>query len=1616
MKYTFERKFADKQLDDFINAIYQNNKLKPSDSYFFDLSEVEYIANQELLVFSAVLKEFITSAKIFQVQFLKPGIPTSQIDPRIKRQIIQIWEVWRIWEIIPGDQYIKYFGIDGNTIQRLKVDIGYKAGLSEIYTRNGVTPFVSLDYVRNYNQIDVNSIIKPIYNLNSAIIELLQRDKCFHPFASKSLSTIITEELYLNFLDHTSKSLFDSRPSQAYMSICFQGRLNLSEDSSETQSLKKLNFETEQLPESKTFYYDSGKKEYKNIPYLQFSFLDFGNGIVQTLQADYLSTYPEKVDSWTQDDVLSYAFEHNSSRHPINVIDEKDSYFARGLFDVLTLVKRYQGLLVVRSNQGKLLYDFSSPTTVQKSFFKSSNYEFPGTLLSIYIPALEDPAKFNFSTIKPEIYFLKNVQLINRYISFSQIAEKVETSKEILYSNLINELRNVITQSKQPSRIFLSFEGCKLIDTRLQKKALQYLLSSFDVNNNNNVVILGLTDDQLISEVEIEILSLSAEIQQFKIHPLPILNYNYVDKDFNLRWLGIFNEQDKRKLNELLFEDFSLSKSDFDEPHNIEGHINHFDSYGNLKTNFPSNLQIEEYYNTQRSKNIFDEIDRLLKKHNCISYGKDESIFLCNANYYQRVYIELTNLVNDRIDGGKVAYYLFNSIQSAINISNVKFIGVTSNSHKILKSMEQQSLITKEDYFRLDSYQALDTDPAWESISGRYNYILICDVIATGYLTQRIQEKLRSIGSELVHVAVIVNTFNPDHKFPHLGNKNFNFNKEFSEKLTYLFKYSIERFSKEVILDEILEKNIIRVNPHNNIPITLSINETNFDDSVIFNSKSFYDGTGLSINISHDFLNLVPEEAVKVGYYKFNNLIHPYFFDTTKIFDLLNDKELSSIFKKINKPNIHTEPIKVFFPRKSGIENFNIEIFKEALGNYAVEEIEVERIGTPEGWKFPHNSNYLSRKIDNNICFILDDGSCSGDSLVQMIDEITFYNAREIYLLCFIGRIADHKREFLSRLSHIKAKDKSVIELSIYFVSHWHIPTYYIDENPNSREIRWLQEIIDLKNTPQIIKSIAGSIKAEISPKGPQNFTDYKYLPKLKPQLINVDDELNNPNSNNLLQQVDFIENITKQDLPIPKKDILLIREELGKVIGYRLYIESFEFFNFFFKKYAKIQKADNRYKEIELLCATLIYEPYLFGKISHLPDIVDQIKEFVKILILSNESIYKHLTYTWDKKDMIHLFFIVFKDKELFDILMDIDNFKKLLAFTNPASSLHYVLYKLLYYIPIKSYEFEEKRHDAYLRNLIEKLLQEDIAKKSIKKFYNYISTLPSREDYEAQINKLKIAYSQNEDEYFHDEKKSFNHNVSQLIADLRTAKGQLEKGGAISENRIDLIRRFWFDILDFINPILTFSSSFNDFLIPYPYFILINKLEMGSSSLRLLVGENEQILFSLTKSFKDGDKLDVVINNAIKIQNDFGLTSTFRQIVDEPTTNLVYFLENLTKEITGIAAKHTIDSIEAIDKSLIVNIPKKYVDLILKRELITNLQNHSNLSLDIACFFHIDDEKNIVITLKNEIAPSEYPKSNGEGIKCIKLMAAFQPFKFRFDIIKTPQTYSQVLTFKCT
>ncbi len=65
-----------------------------------------------------------------------------------------------------------------------------------------------------------------------------------------------------------------------------------------------------------------------------------------------------------------------------------------------------------------------------------------------------------------------------------------------------------------------------------------------------NVIIINPPSKAIIEEMFSEINSLNNAIKNYKIHPLPLLYYDNKLDEVSIDWLGVYNDEDKNKLNE----------------------------------------------------------------------------------------------------------------------------------------------------------------------------------------------------------------------------------------------------------------------------------------------------------------------------------------------------------------------------------------------------------------------------------------------------------------------------------------------------------------------------------------------------------------------------------------------------------------------------------------------------------------------------------------------------------------------------------------------------------------------------------------------------------------------------------------------------------------------------------------------------------------------------------------------------------------------------------------------------------------------------------------------------------------------------------------------------------
>ncbi|MCP4486354.1 MAG: hypothetical protein GY820_03405 [Gammaproteobacteria bacterium] len=234
--------------------------------------------------------------------------------------------------------------------------------------------------------------------------------------------------------------------------------------------------------------------------------------------------------------------------------------------------------------------------------------------------------------------------------------------KEHLYDNLIEKLKIELKKPKGLSRLnYVSLFG--MADLRIIQKTIFFLLTDYEINKNNAVIIVHPPDQEIIDNINKEILDLDRIIQNYKIHPLPIIRYSPEKDNIELSWIGIFENEDKEKLDQLLLEDFSLAVSDFIDPPNLKGNVVFTDEHGNVYSKLPNQMVLSKYHLLYSINLIKDAISQF-------QLLKSDGLYLCNGNYYQNQFLQLADILDSRIYRDVFASALFQKILNQFVIDN----------------------------------------------------------------------------------------------------------------------------------------------------------------------------------------------------------------------------------------------------------------------------------------------------------------------------------------------------------------------------------------------------------------------------------------------------------------------------------------------------------------------------------------------------------------------------------------------------------------------------------------------------------------------------------------------------------------------------------------------------------------------------------------------------------------------------------------------------------------------------------------------------------------------------------------------------------------------------------
>lgn len=474
------KKFASKHLDHFETFFRKHlaTCLNSKKKLILDLSKLCWIEHEEYVYLSALCHQLYLNGMQFQIR-LDIGADSYPADSkdeyRNRNTRIFLWENWHAFFNEAGmnkDTIDQYFDISQEYIDDLKE----LQNENHYYTKIISLKSLPISYDENGAPLDVNGSLinerlKLIYRLSEDTHSLLQQYNSTIPFSNKTLSHIITKELYENTIEHAYIGSKTIHP-YCYMSVSLLR--SIYKDGATIQSIKGKQYDDEAIQETIDFYRDD-KGEWKNQSYIQFTLMDLGMGIPASLKSN--SQMKNGLNTKSDSNIIIEAINSSLSRH---LIDEQYSkgIIPRGLKDVISVMSLYRGLVIIRSGKGKVLYDFSRDTTDLSKCakpFGDSNLSFKGTIVTLLIPeSTEDipqrhlqrlskvPMPIEISAIKKELYYIKILDI--QKDARNSIEASNEDVKEHIYNRtlefFVRKLDTLVAENKNCT-IITDFNSCE---------------------------------------------------------------------------------------------------------------------------------------------------------------------------------------------------------------------------------------------------------------------------------------------------------------------------------------------------------------------------------------------------------------------------------------------------------------------------------------------------------------------------------------------------------------------------------------------------------------------------------------------------------------------------------------------------------------------------------------------------------------------------------------------------------------------------------------------------------------------------------------------------------------------------------------------------------------------------------------------------------------------------------------------------------------------------------------------------------------------------------------------------------------------------------------------------
>lgn len=1466
----------------------------------FDLSILEWIANEQIAFLIGWIRTLLEDKRNVEIILPKFSDDKAVNNKRFnvtKKLLID----WNIQEVLNGDGYIKRsISYISGDIRTNHLNPSKESKFNSISHRL----YDSLTFDRDFDRLHSEDFKELNEYIKNTLTEIDESDY----FSSAHINYSLLKELISNSYQHAYND-DDTQYKPIFLSLDFN--IKIDEKYNNLKELLKDRYNERPLEEREYFI---EKNNFVNQNFIEFSFFDFGNSIPSTLKdsfnrekADDIKNELNSISSNQSLDtqILEYAFLVWSSSYEIKKSLEIHNYIPRGLFIVKDIVKRYGGMLIVRSGKGKIVYDLRNDTEVIR--FRKPEEEskievgFPGTIITFILPTQNTTithVKPDVNNIVYNLYKKEKIQLLTLIEKSKPLEIGKGKSNEFL-QEFFGELCKILRKNhKEKSIIYFDFAGTTKDTNDIIEKLIYFVSYSPFISKNHKVIFYNIID------INLDLDKHSMQSKGFEAYPIP-----YLLPNFKVSYIGIEASQSEKIVNEIWIT--KTQKINSEQKSLLELVAKEI-----LKLN--SETIGDEIANKGiRFKSLIDGKDDFNTVKIDITDTKER--FLISSNTYSSIYltfIEKTYILSYR---KLIATYLFSIyyynkyLQSNKTISELwseqdnisAVLSVTLGGELVGK--ELISLFKSFGYFKptqkvraisLTTYFDFKNDDTYDDVKPTDKILIINDFISTGNFTETLIYKISAKTSE--NKVASVNSI-----LSIVDCREDNDKKKWNDKPESKFLSIIDFPIKKQKTPHEDGYSLIYVNPVTNNPVSIREKSNN---TVLINNVDFL----------QEYRTFLKDDFFIIGNFKLNSALHTHFIKTRDIFiqeeifssfiDKLIDKlqetpegsfydemkeikvrlskyfdkniakfeekvrELEILFnsntkqtsilgsnsnvkntKNLNAKNKHFDYI--FYPFSSTIEDLESNrLFKNKklelkLGNYEV--YAMPRILTPRGWRFSYPPKFLTLKSMANPLniLILDDGSCSGHTIEQMILALKDINISEVIIFSFVSRLEDFRLDFLTKIRQIKIGEK-LIPIRVYYGTHFNIHSHTKGSHPLDvlkSDIEKMREIYK-DELPTYLESLFKKLKLEYQ--NPYNYYEKKE-DKSHIWFNNFPKSLNGHS--------------------ISKKAAYLIRSYLGQY-------STFKYTKYDTQKDKILDQSIVEYMKDEIngriyaTLSTLYHEPDLIKTLERThPDVkIFLYEKVIKILVDGNTNV---------NDNFIFIYLLYMFDKESF---FKKDDIKKIIIEKLPTIPESKDIFNLIGFLLSKEILF--KKHDPIKSLAIQFIIdiflrcRDSIGVRNTDHItYNYFRDFHNKlvqfnltaNDKEIQmINKLRRFYT-------HEDKHKISHSYLQKYNSLDILKFKFD-----DKNSLFLKELYdWYDSM---------TISFIDDLID-----IIPELKRHPTKF------DKNTVIKLSQNIKDFKKIinDILTNNNIEDSFNFSdfkeLAETFKEDILSSESTFFKFIK---------------------------------------------------------------------------------------------------------------------------